>query len=93
MSIIIQIITAIMALFENCKKPTQDAIRSGRVGMIRRAQLSMILRRQGCDNCVAIANAMVDEALSSQQSRTVGAGPDWVDQFTAAAESEIANAA
>lgn len=85
---IIAIIQAIIAMISNCPKPAAAAVRSGQIGLFRRAQIALQLQHSGVKGSVRLANAMAEEALRQQHAFTAGAdGSDWCEQMLSAAKA------
>ena len=85
---IIAIIQAIIAMISNCPKPTAAAVRSGQIGLFRRAQIALQLQHSGARNSLRLANALAEEALHQQGAFHAGAdGSDWCAQMITEAKA------
>ena len=85
---IIAIIQAIIAMIANCPKPAAAAVRSGQIGLFRRAQIALQLQQSGARRSLQLANAVAEEALHQQRSFQAGPdGSDWCAQMVAEAKA------
>lgn len=90
-TVIITIITTIMNMIANCKKPAAEAVRAGNVGPFQRARVASGLMQAGgirMGKAISLSKAICDEAIERQHGMQAGTDGDWCDLMAAEAEKE-----